>query len=327
RAIDEAPARDLWDRHERLRGELVHWVRARLASQLARQNAGPAEVSRAVEALDSKTLTIGFARRFAEYKRATLLLRDPERLIRLVNDPNRPVQFIFAGKAHPSDNGGKELLRYLVELSRRDGLRVRIVVLEEYDIGVARRMVQGVDVWLNTPRRPMEASGTSGMKAVANGALHVGTLDGWWDEAYRTGIGWAIGDRRSYDDPNYQDQLEAFSLYDVLEREIVPLFYDRDAAGLPQGWISRMRASMGGLPTVFNTDRMVHEYFKQYYEPAALDVRRLSQDDLRPTREVAAWVARVLQEWPRVAVLRVQGLSDRVAAGTELEVSADVALG
>src|SRR6185503_3419168 len=296
KAIDEAPARDLWDRHERLRAELVHWVRARLASQLARQNAGPSEVSRAVEALDPKILTIGFARRFAEYKRATLLLRDPERLIRLVSDPQRPVQFIFAGKAHPSDNGGKELLRYLVELSKRDEVRGRIVVLEDYDIGVARRMVQGVDVWLNTPRRPMEASGTSGMKAVANGALHVGTLDGWWDEAYRAGIGWAIGDRRSYDDPDFQDRLESISLYDLLEREVVPLFYERDAAGLPQGWISRMRASMGGLPAVFNTDRMVHEYFKQYYEPATRDVRRLSENDFGPTREAAAWVARVIQE-------------------------------
>jgi glycogen phosphorylase len=327
RAIDEAPARDLWDRHERLRAELVHWVRARLASQLARQNAGPSEVSRAVEALDPKALTIGFARRFAEYKRATLLLRDPERLIRLVNDPERPVQFIFAGKAHPSDNGGKELLKYLVELSKREEVRGRIVVLEDYDIGVARRMVQGVDVWLNTPRRPMEASGTSGMKAVANGALHVGTLDGWWDEAYRAGIGWAIGDRRSYDDPNHQDELESISLYDLLEREVVPIFYDRDAAGLPQGWINRMRASMGGLPAVFNTDRMVHEYFKQYYEPAAQDVRRLSQEEFRPTREVAAWVARISQEWPRVQVIRVQGLAATVAAGTELDVEADVALG
>jgi glycogen phosphorylase len=327
RAIDEAPARDLWDRHELLRSELVHWVRARLASQLARQNAGPSEVSRAVEALDPKALTIGFARRFAEYKRATLLLRDPDRLIRLVSSPERPVQFIFGGKAHPSDNGGKELLRFLVELSRRDEVRGRIVVLEDYDIGVARRMVQGVDVWLNTPRRPMEASGTSGMKAVANGALHVGTLDGWWDEAYRAGIGWAIGDRRSYDDPNYQDELESVSLYDLLEREIVPLFYDRDTAGLPQVWISRMRASMGGLPAVFNTDRMVYEYLKQHYEPAARDVRRLNQDDFRPTRDVAAWVARVYDEWPRVQVLRVQGLSDTVAAGTEFHVEADIALG
>ena len=327
KAIDEAPARDLWDRHERLRGELVHWVRARLASQFARQNAGPSEVSRAVEALDPKALTIGFARRFAEYKRATLLLRDPDRLIRLVNDPHRPVQFIFAGKAHPSDNGGKELLRYLVELSKRDEVRGRIVFREAYDIGVARRMVQGVDVWLNTPRRPLEASGTSGMKAVANGALHVGTLDGWWDEAYRAGIGWAIGDRRNYDDPNYQDQLESLSLYDVLEREIVPIFYDRDAAGLPQGWIARMRASMGGLPAVFNTDRMVHEYLKQYYEPSAQDVRRLSESSFGPTREAAAWVARVQQEWPRVQVVRMTGLEQTVAAGTLLDIEAEVALG
>jgi starch phosphorylase len=327
RAVDEAPARDLWDRHERLRAELVHWVRARLASQLSRQNAGPAEVSRAVEALDPKILTIGFARRFAEYKRATLLLRDPERLIRLVNDPNRPVQFIFAGKAHPSDNGGKELLRYLVELSRRDGLRGRIVVLEEYDIGVARRMVQGVDVWLNTPRRPMEASGTSGMKAVANGAIHVGTLDGWWDEAYRAGLGWAIGDRRNYEDPNHQDQLESTSLYDLLERELVPIFYDRDASGLPQGWIARMRASMGGLMPIFNTDRMVSEYLTRYYEPSARDFRSLSAESFGPTREVAAWVAHVQDEWSKVQVLRVDGVSETVAAGVELNMEAEVLLG
>jgi starch phosphorylase len=327
KGVDEAPARDLWERHERLRGELVHWVRARLASQLVRQNAGPAEVSRAVEALNPRALTIGFARRFAEYKRATLLLRDPERLIRLVTDPERPVQFIFAGKAHPSDDGGKQLLRYLFELAQRDDLRGRIVVLEDYDIGVARRMVQGVDVWLNTPRRPMEASGTSGMKAVANGALHVGTLDGWWDEAYRAGLGWAIGDRRNYDDPNYQDQLESSSLYDSLEREIVPLFYERDGAGLPQGWISRMRASMGGLPQIFNTDRMVYEYLVKYYEPAAADVRRLSAKGFGPTREVAMWVSRVQEEWPKVRVLGVDGVTSVIPAGTELNVSADVALG
>src|SRR3954454_17552665 len=216
RAVAAAPARALWDRNERLRAELVHWVRARLASQLARQNAGPAEVSRSVEALDPNALTIGFARRFAEYKRATLLLRDPDRLMRLLGNPARPVQFIFGGKAHPNDNGGKELLRQLFELSRSEKLRGRIIVLEEYDVGVARRMVQGVDVWLNTPRRPLEASGTSGMKAVANGALHVGTLDGWWDEGYRAGLGWAIGDRRSYEDPDHQDELESGSLYDLL---------------------------------------------------------------------------------------------------------------
>jgi starch phosphorylase len=325
--VDEIPARDLWERHERLRAELVHFVRARLASQLARQGAGPAEASRSVEALDSKTLTIGFARRFAEYKRATLLLRDPARLIRLVNDPERPVQIIFGGKAHPDDAGGKELARQLFQLAQSEEVRGRIVVLEEYDMGLARRMVQGVDVWLNTPRRPMEASGTSGMKAVANGALHVGTLDGWWDEAYRAGLGWAIGDRRTYDDQNYQDHLESVSLYDVLEREIKPLFYERDAVGLPQGWITRMRASLGGLPPVFNTDRMVHEYLTRFYEPSARDVRLLSAEDLRPTREMAAWIERVRGEWPNVRVVRLGGLSDTVSAGTELDVEAEVVLG
>jgi starch phosphorylase len=327
KAIDDVPARDLWDRHERLRGELVHWVRARLASQLSRQNAGPSEVSRAVEALDPHALTIGFARRFADYKRATLLLRDPERLVRLVNNPGRPVQFIFGGKAHPHDNGGKELLRQLVELSKRPEVLGRIIVLEEYDIGVARRMVQGVDVWLNTPRRPLEASGTSGMKAVANGALHVATLDGWWDEAYRAGLGWAIGDRRAYDDPNQQDHLESISLFDLLEREIVPMFYHRDAAGLPQGWIKSMRASMGGLTAVFSTDRMVSEYLTRFYEPAANDMRLLSANGLAPTREVAAWVSKVQATWPSVQVVRVAGLADTVAAGTALHVEADIALG
>jgi glycogen phosphorylase len=326
-AVAEIPARDLWERHERLRGELVHFVRARLASQLARQGAGPSEASRSVEALDPNSLTIGFARRFAEYKRATLLLRDPARLIRLVSDPERPMQIIFGGKAHPDDSGGKELARQLFQLTRSDELRGRIVILEEYDVGLARRMVQGVDVWLNTPRRPMEASGTSGMKAVANGALHIGTLDGWWDEAYRTGLGWAIGDRRAYDDPGYQDNLEANALYDLLEREVKPLFYDRDASGLPQGWIARMRASLGGLPPVFNTDRMVHEYLTRFYEPSALDVRRLSEDGLKPAREVAAWIARVEEEWEHVRVLRVGGLNETIPAGSAFDVEAEVAVG
>ncbi|MBA2451047.1 MAG: alpha-glucan family phosphorylase, partial [Chloroflexi bacterium] len=229
------PPRELWERHERRRAKLVYFVRARLAAQLTRQGAGPTELGRTVEALDPGILTIGFARRFAEYKRATLLLRDPQRLIRLLSMPGRPVQLIFGGKAHPADNGGKELIRQLVQLTRDEQVRGKIVLLEEYDIGVAARMVQGVDIWLNTPRRPLEASGTSGMKAVANGALHVGNLDGWWDEAYRPGLGWAIGDRRAYDDPNEQDELESRSLYDLLEREIVPLFYERDANGVPQG--------------------------------------------------------------------------------------------
>jgi starch phosphorylase len=327
RRADDVPARDLWERHERLRAELVHFVRARLASQLARQGAGPTEVGRSVEALDPGVMTIGFARRFADYKRATLLLRDPDRLIRLLNHAERPVQFIFAGKAHPSDNGGKQLLQQLCKLARRDDVRGRIVVLEEYDIGVARKLVQGVDVWLNTPRRPMEASGTSGMKAVANGAIHVSTLDGWWDEAFRPGIGWAIGDRRGYNDPDDQDQLEALSVYDLLEREIIPLFYQRGANGLPEGWIGRMRASMGALPSAVSSDRMVREYLSRFYEPAAREVRRLSAEGMAPARELAGWVQRLGEQWCGVRVERLSDITEEVASGTPFDVEADVVLG
>ena len=195
-AVDEIPARDLWDRHERLRGELVRFVRARLASQLARQGAGPSEVSRAVEALDPMALTIGFARRFAEYKRATLLLRDPERLIRLVNDARGRSSSSSAARRTRTIPAARNCSATVRAVEARRTCAAGSSCWRSTTSGVARRMVQGVDVWLNTPRRPMEASGTSGMKAVANGALHVGTLDGWWDEAYRSGVGWAIGDRR-----------------------------------------------------------------------------------------------------------------------------------
>ncbi len=327
RVVDTISARDLWERHERLRTDLVHYVRARLTAQLTRQGAGPGEVGRAVEALDPQALTIGFARRFAEYKRATLLLRDSARLIRLITATGRPVQFIYAGKSHPADNGGKELIRRLVELARSEELRGKIVMLEDYDIGVARWMVQGVDVWLNTPRRPLEASGTSGMKAVANGGLHVATLDGWWDEAYRPGLGWAIGDRRFYEAAESQDEVEAQSLYDLLEREIVPLFYERDAAGVPQGWIARMRASMSALPPIFNTDRMVGEYAARFYDPSAVEVRRLGSNGLAPARELAAWSARLVEQWPAVRVASVRGIPDTVQSGGHFDVQAEVHLG
>jgi len=321
------PPVELWERHERLRAELVSFARGRLVAELARRGAGPSELGRAGDALEPKTLTIGFARRFADYKRATLLLRDPERLARLVNAPGKPVQFIFAGRAHPFDDGGKQLIRQIYEFSRGDALRGKVVFLEEYDLGVARRMVQGADIWLNTPRRPLEASGTSGMKAVANGALHVGTLDGWWDEAFRPGLGWAIGDRRAYEDPAEQDHIESAGLYEILEREVVPLFYERDANGIPHSWIARMQASMASLPPVFSTDRMVSEYASRFYEPAADEVRRLAEDGLAPARELAAWLARAAEKWPRVRVASIGGLPDEVAAGTPFDVQAEVCLG
>ena len=257
RRVERIPAVELWRTHERRRERLVAFARRRLRGQLARRGAPQAEIEAADEVLDLNALTIGFARRFATYKRATLLLRNAERLARILGDPRRPVQVIFAGKAHPKDDAGKELIRQIMELARQEAFRRRLVFVEDYDMEVARYMVQGVDVWLNNPRRPREASGTSGMKAAANGVLNLSILDGWWDEAYQPEVGCAIGRGETYDDPDYQDQVEADTPYDLLEQDIVPTFYDRGADGLPRRWISRMKASIGNLCYFLNSHRMV----------------------------------------------------------------------
>ena len=226
------------------------------------------EVAQASEVLNPDALTIGFARRYATYKRATLLLRDAERLIRILSDKDRPVQIIFAGKAHPMDNPGKELIREIIHFARQPEARRRMVFIEDYDMVVARYLVQGVDVWLNTPRRPLEASGTSGMKAAVNGALNLSVLDGWWVEACNVNTGWAIGQGEEYGDEKYQDEVESNALYNLLEKELIPLFYNRGADGLPRAWISKMKTSMREICPVFNTNRMVKEYAEKYYLPA-----------------------------------------------------------
>jgi glycogen phosphorylase len=210
---NDIPGEELWRTHERRRERLVNFARRRLRAQLQARNASPAELERAGEVLDPGALTIGFARRFATYKRGTLLLQDVDRLAAILSDRERPAQIIFSGKAHPEDDAGKELIREIVRLSRRDDLRRHIVFVEDYDLNVARYLVQGCDVWLNLPRRPLEASGTSGMKAALNGVLHLSVLDGWWAEAYRPGLGWAIGQGEEYPDPAYQDLVEARAAY------------------------------------------------------------------------------------------------------------------
>jgi starch phosphorylase len=272
-------------------------------------------------------LTIGFSRRFAGYKRATLLLSDPDRLARLLNRAERPVQMVFAGKAHPHDEPGKELIRELVNMTNRPELRSRIAFIVDYDLNVARHLVQGCDVWLNTPRRPFEASGTSGMKAIANGGLHLSTLDGWWDEAFEPGIGWAIGDRRDYADPGEQDVVDRSTLYDLLEEEIVPLFYERDAGGLPRAWIQMMRASMDALTDRFSTQRMVSEYDERFYRPGTALAARLSEGGTGPARRLAQWWERIDKAWPAVRVDRLR--SDRgdlsVGHATRVEVLVELA--
>jgi starch phosphorylase len=300
--VEHIPAEELWRTHERRRERLVTFTRRRLRAQLERRGAPQAEIEAADEVLNSEALTIGFARRFATYKRAALLLRDPERLARILNDPDRPVQIIFAGKAHPKDDAGKELIRQVVSLARQDRFRRRVVFLEDYDMAIARYLVQGADVWLSTPRRPREASGTSGMKAVANGVLNLSTLDGWWDEAFQPEVGWAIGRGESYDDPNYQDQVEAEALYELLERDVVPTFYNRGADGLPRRWIARMKASIGYLCHFFNTHRMVREYTERFYLPAASRYRQLTADKMARARALAAWKARIWENWAQVRI-------------------------
>jgi starch phosphorylase len=318
--VERIPDGELWRARERLRESLVSFARKRLHEQFQRRGMPLAVVRTAEEALDPDALTIGFARRFAVYKRASLLLRDPDRLARLLNDPDRPVQIVFAGKAHPADHPGKHVMREIVHLAAETRFRRRIVFLEDYDIEIARQLVQGADIWLNTPRRPLEASGTSGMKAVVSGGLHLSVLDGWWAEAYTPDTGWAIGSGEEYGDPEVQDQVESEALYDLLEQEVVPLYYRRGADSLPRGWIERIKASMRAHCPVFNANRMVEEYSRRFYLPAHVRSRFVAHDIHSGARELASWRRRMADAWPRVQIEQVvTGDGDR-PVGDEMPV-------
>jgi len=301
----DIPDEELWRVHERQRERLVLRARAQHAEDLVRRGQAPGS-ERAGQPLDGRALTIGFARRFAGYKRATLLFRDPDRLAAILNNPERPVQVVFSGKAHPRDEPAKALIRDVLQFSRRPEFRDRVILLERYDMDLARSLVQGTDVWLNTPLRPLEASGTSGMKAVANGGLHMSVMDGWWWEAYRPGLGWAIGRDRLDDDPEAQDAFDSNSLYDLLENDVAPTFYDRDGDGIPRAWVQRMKASIAAFAPVYNTSRMVAEYADTAYARAAASWGRLRKSGLAMAREQAAWLARVRAAWGEVKVCDVE---------------------
>ncbi len=325
-AVQQIPGEELWRTHERRRERLVAYARRRLVGQLRKRGAGQGELGRAAEVLDPEALTIGFARRFATYKRATLLLRDPERLARLLDGPDRPVQIIFAGKAHPRDDAGKAFIREIVQLAQRPEFRRRVVFIEDYDMVTARYLVQGCDVWLNTPQRPREASGTSGMKAAFNGVLNLSILDGWWDEAYQAGNGWAIGNGEEYADPEYQDRVESATLYELLEHDVVPLFYTRSSDGLPRGWIEMMKGSMQSNCPVFNTNRMVHQYLDRAYLPAQAHRSRLEEGSFKRARALARWRARVRKAWPSVRIIAVDAeRTENLRVGETVAVSARVA--
>jgi starch phosphorylase len=265
----KVPTSELWEAHQRQKLELAIFARGRLRTQFARHGEAPGTLEELEEVLDPGILTIGFARRFATYKRAALLFSDLDRLTRILWDTDRPVQIVFAGKAHPADRPGQGVIQDIFSRSRSAKLRGRVFILEDYDIRIARFLVQGVDVWLNNPRRPLEASGTSGMKAAANGVLNMSVLDGWWDEGRTGDNGWAIGTRETNPDEGAQDWADAQDLYRILEQELIPAYYERDADGFPDRWAQLMRNSIASTIWRFSTTRMLHEYVERLYLPAA----------------------------------------------------------
>jgi len=301
-AVDQIPDEEFWRIHQRCKEQLIVFARNRLKAQMARRGTYHTELNKAEEVLDPESLTIGFARRFASYKRGNLLFRNPRRIMKLLSNKDKPVQFIFAGKAHPKDTEGKEIIRQIVHFANQEGIRRRIVFLEDYNIDIARFLVRGVDVWLNNPRRPMEASGTSGMKAAVNGVLNMSTLDGWWCEGYTKDGGWVIGDSESYDDCDYQDLVESQSIYNMLENEVIPLFYSRTADNLPRAWISRVKNSIKWAAPRFNTHRMVSEYTRRFYEPSAAKWRYLTAEACARARAFSMWKSGVRQAWPEITV-------------------------
>ncbi|OGU74158.1 MAG: alpha-glucan phosphorylase [Ignavibacteria bacterium RBG_16_34_14] len=327
--IDNIPDEELWRTHERRRERLVAFARRRLARQAKARGESQAEIAIASEVLDPTALTIGFARRFATYKRATLIFKDVERLADILNNKSQPVQFIIAGKAHPKDEEGKRLIQEICQIAKDDRFRRRIVFIENYDINVARYMVEGCDVWLNTPRRPLEASGTSGMKVIANGGLNFSILDGWWAEGFDPEVGWKIGNGEEYTDHDYQDEVEARQLYHILETQIVPLFYTRAEDLLPRGWITKVKNSMKKLGPIFNTHRMVQEYFEKFYERAYEKRKELQQEKWSKAIELAGWKEKVKQKWSKIKVEKVLNgkNSKSIYVGEEFPVDAEINLG
>lgn len=320
--LADIPSQELWDVHNQRKAKMVDFVRERVRRQYIRHGEGPRRLAAAGRLLDPDALTLGFARRFATYKRATLIFRDMERMKRILTDPDRPVQLVFAGKAHPKDEPGRALIQRIYQLSQQSELAGKIVFVENYDMNVARHLIAGVDVWLNNPRRPYEASGTSGQKAALSGAPNFSILDGWWREAYDGTNGWAIGEEREYKDTETQDEADALSFYAILEDEILPLYYSRDSTGLPAGWIEEMRRSIVTCGPQFSMRRMVKEYTQRLYLPALATGSAAEADGYNAARSLADWKRRVRENWFTVNLQATRAIPAQAAVGDALQISA-----
>ena len=326
--MDRISDEELWRTHERRRERLVAFARERIREQFKRTGAVERRIRQAEDALSPYALTLCFARRFATYKRGNLLLRDPERLLRLVKDNDRPIQLIFAGKAHPNDMPGKELIREIIHFAEKYDVTSRIVFVENYDMTVAKYLTSGGDVWLNTPRRPMEASGTSGMKAAMNGVLNCSIMDGWWDEAYNPEVGWAIGHGEQYVDEKLQDDVESKALYDLLERDIIPLFYQRGRDGLPREWIKRMKDCMRQIGQSMSCHRMLMDYSNHFYFPALKNYRHLIKDDYADAKLLAGYLNKLRGSWDHLKIVKTECNAKPVMQrGDMLSVTAYIDLG
>lgn len=302
-AIYNVPDAEIWETRMALKKKLVNYIREKFAATWLKNQGDPSRVVALLDSITPNALYIGFCRRFATYKRAHLLFTDLERLSKIVNNPERPVKFIFSGKAHPADGAGQGLIKKIFEISQRPEFLGKIIFLEDYDMQLARRLVSGVDIWMNTPTRPLEASGTSGEKAEMNGVVNLSVLDGWWVEGYREGAGWALKQERTYQNQGYQDQLDAATIYSLLENEILPLYYNRNEQGFSEGWIKTIKNSIATIAPHYTMKRQLDDYYDKFYSKEAANFKKLAADNNRLAKELAAWKETVAERWDAIRVV------------------------
>ena len=302
-AIYNVPDAEIWETRMALKKKLVNYIREKFAATWLKNQGDPSRVVALLDSITPNALYIGFCRRFATYKRAHLLFTDLERLSKIVNNPERPVKFIFSGKAHPADGAGQGLIKKIFETSQRPEFLGKIIFLEDYDMQLARRLVSGVDIWMNTPTRPLEASGTSGEKAEMNGVVNLSVLDGWWVEGYREGAGWALKQERTYQNQGYQDQLDAATIYSLLENEILPLYYNRNEQGFSEGWIKTIKNSIATIAPHYTMKRQLDDYYDKFYSKEAANFKKLAANNNRLAKELAAWKETVAERWDAIRVV------------------------